>query len=143
MKVLSKTKSNQHRRFLDIALELSELGGVPRFKVGSVLVYHKTIISSGFNDAKTHPKQLRLNSNRTEGKQNRSFVHAELATCNKVWSVPEGSILYVARKDLGGSLAMCRPCEGCMEMIWEKGIRDIVYTTPNGFAVEHLTRGNV
>ena len=134
---MSKNKTNQHLRFLACAEQLAEFSDVPRFKYGAVLVFNKTIISSGHNSTKTHPIQASLNKKRSPGKQNRSFCHAEVATLSKVRNVPEGSTLYITRTG-GDGWQMARPCEACMELIKQKAIQRIVYTTSEGIAEEVL-----
>ena len=46
--------------------------------------------------------------------------------------------LYVARKLNSGGCGFARPCPACMEAIKEYGIRKIVYTTNDGYAVEFI-----
>jgi dCMP deaminase len=134
----SKTKMKQHDRFLRIAEEVAHLSDFERVQIGSILVKNKTIISSGFNQMKTHPQQKERNVLREERKHDCSAIHAEISTLSKVRTVPQGSVLYVARRTKGGKRGMCRPCAACLSMIKEKGIRTIVYNTDGGFAVEHL-----
>lgn len=44
--------------------------------------------------------------------------------------------LYVYRQDLKGNLAMCRPCCACMKAIKDLGIKNIYYTTNDGYIHE-------
>lgn len=134
----SKNKLRIHYKFIEIAQSMADLSTFDRVKIGAVVVNRKTIISSGFNQMKTHPLQKERNKRREVHKHNCSAVHAEVSALSKVRNVPQGSILYVSRKTLGGDSGMCRPCPACMSVIRESGINTIVYTTPDGISVEHL-----
>lgn len=47
--------------------------------------------------------------------------------------------LYVVRVNSQGSLMMSRPCENCMQVITDSGIREIIYSNElGGFSVEYL-----
>lgn len=66
-------------------------------------------------------------------------IHAEIACilkCNKSDLV--GASIYVYREDRNHEIAMCRPCEACMHEIIESGIKDIYYTTRNGYCHEEV-----
>lgn len=136
--ILSKTKGRFHERMLRVAAELSDLSDVPRHKFGAVFVQNKTIVSSGHNQRKTHPMQYELNKKRADGKQDRSWVHAEAACLLKLRHVAEGGTLYIARVGMSGEPMMARPCAGCMSAIVHRKIKTIVYTTDLGYAVEQI-----
>ena len=129
---------NRYLKFLELALEASEYSDVPRFKYGSVLVHRNRVISAGCNKTKTHPLQYKLNQNRAQGKRDRSYIHSEVDALMSVDQVPKNATLYIARQGLTGKLLLARPCEGCMSLIRALKIKTIVYTTPDGFAVEHI-----
>lgn len=120
------------------AAHLGQLSDVPSHKIGAILVHRKGIVATGFNQRKSHPLQAHLNQLRGEGKRDRSYIHAEISCLAGMRKVPDGAILFVGRFDLRGQSAMCRPCEACLSAIKSKGIREIAYSTPDGFAVEHL-----
>ena len=48
-------------------------------------------------------------------------------------------VIFVYREMLDGSIGMARPCESCMAYIKDMGIKNIYYTTNDGFAHEVLT----
>lgn len=121
------------------AAHLGQLSDIDTYKIGAILVHRKSIIGTGFNKKKSHPLQKRLNQLRIEGKRERSFLHAEIDCIGSMFDIPKGSILFVGRFDLNGRKAMCRPCEACMECIRLQGIREIVYNTTTGFAIEEIT----
>jgi deoxycytidylate deaminase len=134
--MISKTKQKIHERMLRVAATISDLSDVPRYKFGSVLVFNKTVVSSGHNSRKTHPLQHKLNKNREEGKQMRSFVHAEINCLSKMREIPQNSILYISRVNADGKFMMARPCGACMNKIKKSGIKTIAYSTEDGFAIE-------
>jgi deoxycytidylate deaminase len=136
--MISKNKQVIHERMLRVAAELSALSDVPRHKFGAVLVNNKTIISSGHNARKTHPGQYKWNQLRDAGKKERSWVHSEVSCLSKIRWVPKGSVLYITRVGADGNFLMARPCEGCMERVRQVKIETIIYTTPDGYAVESI-----
>ena len=112
----------------------------PRYKLGAVVVHKHQIISTGSNNFyKSHPMQVELNKKRFDA-QIRGAIHAEVAALlpliNKVDL--SNATIYIYREHKDGTLAMSRPCKGCMSIIRECGIRKIYYTTDKGFAKEVL-----
>lgn len=135
---ISKTKYRFHNKMLIAAGIISELSDFERNKFGAILCFNKTIISSGYNQKKTHPLQYELNKSRYWYKHENSFVHAEMSCLSKIKKVPKNSILYVARKNKNNEFLMARPCSACMQKIITSGIEMIIYTTDSNFAIEYL-----
>lgn len=96
-------------------------------KLGAVLVRNKEIISTGYNKALSMDKVL------TRYGMFYS-MHAEMDAVRKVFEVPSGSTIYVARKDF----KMSRPCVNCLKVLKNAGIYRIVYSTGEGVALEKL-----
>lgn len=136
--MLSKTKVRFHERMLRIAAEFAEMSDVPRHKFGSILVQNKTIVSSGHNQRKTHPKQFLLNKRREEGKQKRSWVHSEVACLSKLRKTTKDATLYISRLGPEGQPLYARPCAACMAEIVRSKVQTIIYTTELGYAIEHI-----
>ena len=136
--MISKKKDYFIRRMLSVAAEVALLSDVPRHKFGAVLANNKTIISSGHNSKKTHPGQYKWNQLRPFGKKERSWVHSEVSCLSKIRWVPAGSVLFIARVSLEGHLMLAKPCEACMERIKQVKIKEIVYTTNHGYAIEEI-----
>lgn len=91
-----------------------------QFKVGAVIVRKNRLLSFGHNKPhRTHP--------RSKNAWNR--IHAEL---DAILGVPleelKGAEAYVVRITNTGLLAMSRPCEHCMALLKEVGIRKVYYT---------------
>lgn len=128
--------TNLELKYFKIAEEVSETSEFPRVKIGSIIVKKKEILSVGINQEKTHPMQMRYNKFNSYNVKN-AFLHAEIDAIRKV-SIDdlEGSSIYIYRKDLIGNIAMCRPCRACMRAIKDLGIKNIYYTTYDGFCME-------
>lgn len=136
--MISKRTRNFFENYVKKAAHLGQLSNIPSHKIGSILVHKKSIIATGYNKRKSHPLQQRLNQLRAEGKRNRTYLHAEVDCIGNLKDVPSGSTLFIGRFDLNGKYGMCRPCEACMACIRQKGVKEIVYTTTEGYAVEQL-----
>jgi deoxycytidylate deaminase len=97
-----------------------------KFRVGSAILKGRRVISTGTNKGYTSP-YIRLNIDRY------SMVdknHAEIsAILNARDRDLTGATIYIARCLKDDGTALSRPCDLCMEMIIEAGIRKIVYTT--------------
>jgi len=131
-----------HERYLSVARSVSQTSDFPKHKLGCAIVYKGNIASVAHNSEKTHTMQMKFNRFRNLGGDHIICkVHAELAALSKIryldidWSK---AIVYVYREFKNGNPAIARPCEGCMEAIRQRGIRTIVYSTDQGFAVEKI-----
>lgn len=118
-------------------------------KVGCVLVYKHHVIAEASNTEKTSPKQKKYNKYRhfhNNGAKVQHKSHSEIRAISKVpypvaqqidWSKVS---LYTYRIAPGLPLGqgLSRPCAGCMAAIKDIGIRDIYYSTDDGFAYERI-----
>lgn len=114
-----------HNRFIEVAraVALSSLGTGPnsQFRLGSVLVYKKRIISSGVNSHHTDRKMLKFYPY--------PFVHAESAAIFKRGlDNCYGCVLYSCRVKKDGTIALSKPCQFCSDLIKEVGIKRVVYS---------------
>lgn len=139
------SKSN----FFNAAKTASELSTYDRVKIGCVLTYKGKIFSTGFNCEKTHPIQKLYNSARFS-EDTPHKMHAETNALvpflkhdivNKIdWKHVE---VYTYRgKYINGVLTtgMARPCQSCMKLIKNLGIRKIHYTTDDGVCCENINQ---
>lgn len=138
--MISNNISKWYEGMLAKASHLGQLSDVPTYKIGAILVYRKGIIATGYNKKKSHPLQYHYNQFREEYKRRGSFVHAEIDCIGNLREVPKGSILFIGRLNMNGKPAICRPCEACLRLIMLHNITEIVYNTPNGYAIERLER---
>ncbi len=132
----------QDLRLFDVAKSVSKTSDYGRISIGAILVSGKEIVSAAANAKKSHPEQRRLNRLRFDDQYDscKNSIHAEMRcilNCRDMENI-RGMKLYVYREDRVGHLANCRPCPACMEKIREVGIRDIYYTTYEGYVHEHL-----
>lgn len=138
------TKTQQS--FLRAADTMATLSNHPRARLGCVLVDKHRIISSGFNSlTKCSPIQKQMDETRFgTNSYHRGPVHAETACLLPL--IRQGydmtrSDLYIIRRHRNGSLALSRPCPGCMSLLRANGVRRVYFSTENGFYVEDLRRG--
>jgi deoxycytidylate deaminase len=131
------------KKFLDLAATLS-FSSNKQERIGAVIVNRKRIVSWGISLRKTHPMQGRYNkirfaNNTGEPGIDIAHIHAEMDALNRSKSKDlKGHTMYIYRESMEGDLCMCRPCKGCMQALMDRGIKKIVYTTPNGVATERI-----
>jgi len=126
-------------RYFELAESVAKLSDYPRIKIGSVLVKNKDVVSVGQNMLKTHPTQHRYNKCLPYDMPI-DHVHSEINCLSKARpDLLRGSTLYVFRRDRNGNIAMCRPCNACMQAIRDAGIKDLYYTTQYGYNYERIS----
>lgn len=93
------------------------------FKLGAVVHFGKRIISTGFNQIKSHPS-LPQYPNFSRG------LHAEMhATigCKDI----SGSSLTVVRIRSNGEFGLAKPCSTCLTFLALRGVKTIYYSQNN------------
>lgn len=136
------TLTKKDKKFFSKAKEISKKSDYPRVHIGCVVVYNKKIVASATNCKKTHPVQKEYNKFREFDDESCShFVHAEIKALqqlvNTPYSISDVSV-YVYRELHNKKNGMARPCPACMNFIMDKGIKNIFYTTDEGYAYEYL-----
>ena len=134
-----------HEHFLKLAKECSynsTYSAHRRAQVGSVLVYKGTVLAKGWNTERTHTDQRKYNQYRfnIDGDYPHK-MHGEQMCLSKVKYLDidfSKAILYVAREYNNGAPALARCCPSCMAAAKALGIRTIVYTTDDGYAIERI-----
>ena len=132
------------RTYFNIAKEISKLSDFPKVKIGCCAVYKHKVISTGFNSRRTSPLQKKYNRYRFyEDDSGASHTyHAEISCLKPLMRRRDINFknvsLYVYREYRDGQLALSRPCESCMQLIVELGIKDIYYTNSGGFSHEEI-----
>ena len=123
-------------KMFGVAKELSKLSSITRHSIGAVLVSKNwDIIGVGSNVRKSHPKQADFA--RRVGLEHKIYMHAEVqCLVNAKQRNLNGSRIFVYREFRDGLRAIARPCPICMKAIKHFGIRDIYYTTNDGYAYE-------
>lgn len=130
-----------HKAYFKAAKAVSQLGDFPKTKMGAIAVYKHHIISSGYNSVKTAPLQKQYNVFRfTEDTP--AYIHAEVACLKSLIGRKDIDFkyvdLYVYREYKNGKLAPARPCESCLALIRELGIRSIYYTNSGSYSHEEI-----
>ena len=127
--------------YFRVARSLSELSDHPQHKVGAIVVDKHQIISSGYNSAtKHHRLQAELNKERFTDERDLGAVHAEVSALLPIYKHKDlrFATMFIYREHADGTYAMARPCQSCMKLIKQCGIKKIYYTTEDGLAVEIL-----
>ena len=111
--------------------------------VGAVIYKGKKIIASSVNKNKTHP--LMKYYNKEVPYKRIPYLHAEIAALLAArWEIGKNDLknctVYIARKLNCDGWGFARPCPACMQALKDAGIKKIVYTTENGYAVEYINR---
>jgi deoxycytidylate deaminase len=99
--------------------------------MAAAIVVGNRIISFGINqNIKGHPKQQPR-----PGWIRQASIHAELdALIRADYNLISGSAVYVVRrKIIDGSYGLARPCNGCLKLLIDYGIKKIIYTIDTGF----------
>ena len=123
---------------------MAKMSEFNKFKVGCIVVYKNKIIGQGYNSDKTHPLQQLYNQLRFEDDGvSPHKLHAEMHALIPIrnldidWNKVHIYIYRIKKSNKSG-FGMARPCLSCMGLIKELGIKEINYTTEDGFANEKL-----
>lgn len=139
--------SKAQKSLFEIAKRVSELSTYSnthtksRVKIGCVVVQGHQIISSGYNSNKTNPLQQKYNRLRFD-EDSPHKMHAEVAALSPLInnrSIDFSKVkLFMYREKMDHTLGKSRPCKSCMALIKDLGIRDIYYTTDDGYCHESI-----
>ena len=130
--------------YFDKARDISLLSDFKQVHIGCIAIYKKHIIGTGFNTNKTNPIQLYYNKYRKDFESmplSQPKLHAEMSC---ILSIKHLDIdfskvkLFVYREDKNGNIALSRPCKACMQAIKDLEIKEINYTTYDGYVKEIL-----
>ena len=138
---ISPTKKQQS--FFRVADAVASLSDHKQTKLGCVLVDKHRIISSGYNSStRCSPLQKQMDTARFGfPDQHKGLVHAETACLLPL--IRQGydmsrSDLYIVRRHRNGSLALSRPCPGCMSLLRANGVRRVFFSVDGGFSEERI-----
>ena len=132
------------RTYFNIAKEISKLSDFPKVKIGCCAVYKHKVISTGFNSRRTSPLQKKYNRYRfyEDDPGVLHTYHAEILCLKSLMRRRDINFknvsLYVYRQYQDSTLAPSRPCESCMALIRNLGIRHIYYTNDGSYVSEEL-----
>ena len=130
-------------KYFNKARTVATISDFQKFHIGCVAVYQGKIIGYACNLRWTHPLQKEYNvfRNHEENGNYMPRIHAEIncITGIRKLDVNFGKVkLYVYRERSLGGKGLSRPCAACMAAIKDLGIRDVYYTTDDGFAYERV-----
>lgn len=136
-------------RYFEKARQVASISDYNKTHVGCVAVYQGQVIGLGCNCNKTHPTQKKYDRYRnlhSIGIEPLHKLHSEINCINQIKHLDINFskvklYIYRIRKDQPFGLA--RPCPSCMAAIKDLGIRDIYYTTDDGYAYEKLEKFKV
>lgn len=127
MKITQNNLSNRDRARLDQAMRVAETSTC-RKRHGAVVVRGGSVLSVGVNRYRTD--------------KDYNFIppgdisyHAEEAALRALGGSAKGGTIYVARLSAGSKPAMSKPCDNCMKLIKDAGIKKIVYTIDSQMSV--------
>ena len=137
---------NVDYRYFNKARQIADISDYNRIHIGCVAVYKGNVIAIGCNTNKTHPVQKYYNKFRNPDGEDISMIvlpklHAEINCINQLrhMNVNYSKVkLYIYRICNDRPHGMARPCPSCMAAIKDLGIRDIYYTTNDGYVYERL-----
>ena len=135
--------SRAQKRFFRVADAVASLSDHKQTKLGCVLVDKHRIVSSGHNSStRCSPLQKQMDTARFGNPdKHRGPVHAETACLLPL--IRQGydmsrSDLYIVRRHRNGSLAISRPCPGCMSLLRASGVRRVFFSVEGGFSEERI-----
>lgn len=136
--------SNTDYKYFQKAHQIATISDYKKTHVGCVAVYQGQVIGLGCNCNKTHPVQKKYNRYRKDLMLPK--LHAEISCLNQIKHLDINFskvklYIYRIRKDQPSGMA--RPCPSCMAAIRDLGVRNIFYTTNDGYAHEKLEKYEV
>jgi len=133
-------------RYFDKARKTANISDYHKIHIGCVAVYHGSIIGIGCNCNKTHPIQKKYNKYRKSSGSMLPKLHAEISCINSIKNldVNFGKVkLYIYRIRRDQPFGLSRPCSSCMAAIKDLGIKDIYYTTNDGYVHERIEKYSI
>ncbi len=116
-------------KFFELAKRISYKSDHVQHKMACVLVNKNKVLNVGHNQNKTHPfAKTRYNT-----------LHAEIsALIGMGYEDLKGCDAYIYRQTKIGELGMARPCPACYLALKSVGIKNIYYSSPEGYVQEKL-----
>jgi len=116
---------------LKIAREYYRKDGWQRKKMCAIYI-EKSRMVAAFNSKKTHPIAAKY-------KHLQERTHCEISCLQQIKQNNNlNGTLYIYRESFDGHHRMARCCESCLRYVKDRGIKKIIYTTNDGYVVEHL-----
>lgn len=141
---MSQLYNKRTKRYFDMAKTASHRSDFNNYKLGAVVIYRGGLLAMGYNSTKTSPVQKKYNRMRgydVEASDVQNSVHAEVSCLSKIKYLDidfSKVTLYVYREHKNGTKAMARPCPACRKMIKDMGIKEVWFTTEDGYGYEYM-----
>lgn len=138
---LTETRINH---YLNLARNACYYSDFMKARLGAVLIYKDKVMSVGWNSTKTSPLQRQLNRYRGYNINTSTAydtLHAEVACLSKIRDLDidwNRASLFIYRIKKDGSKGLARPCKGCQALIKSMGIKNVYYSTDNGWCFERM-----
>ena len=135
--------SNTDYKYFQKAHQIATISDYKKTHVGCVAVYQGQVIGLGCNCNKTHPIQKKYNRYRKPSDSMLPKLHAEISCLNQIKHLDINFSkvkLYIYRIRKDQPFGMAHPCPSCMAAIRDLGVRNIFYTTNDGYAHEKLEK---
>lgn len=132
----------QIKRYFDLAKKVSKLSDYETNKTGAILVHKNKILSVGCNKKQSSPIQKKYNIYRTTNKRvydvnkQNNYTHAEISCLQGYTRHIKNCSIFVYREKKDGSIGLSKPCNACSMYLKDKGVKNIYYTTDNGWKYE-------
>ena len=133
-------------RFFEKARQVAMISDYHKTHVGCVAVYHGNIIGIGCNCNKTHPTQDHYKKKKKKSSFLLPKLHAEISCINQIKNLDINFSkvkLYIYRIRKDQPFGLSRPCPSCMAAIKDLGIRNIYYTSNDGYVYEKIEKFNM
>lgn len=133
-------------RYFEKARQIAKISDYYKTHVGCIAVYHGNIVGIGCNCNKTHPTQKYYNKYRKKSEDLLPKLHAEINCINQIKNLNINFSkvkLYIYRIRKDQPFGLSRPCPSCMAAIKDIGIRDIYYTSNDGYVFERIKKHDI
>lgn len=134
---------NTDYKYFNKARQVASVSDYNKQHLGYVAVYQGQVVGLGCNCNKTHPTQNYYNRYRKQTDDMLPKLHAEINCLNQIkhLNINFSKVkLYIYRIRKDQPFGLARPCPSCMAAIKDLGIRDIYYTTNDGYSYEKLEK---
>lgn len=128
-------------KFFKKARLVALISDYKKIHIGCIAVYQGNIIGVGCNCNKTHPTQKIYNRYRISSESMLPKLHAEINCINSIKHLDINFSkvkLYIYRIRRDQPYGLSRPCPSCMAAIKDLGIRNIYYTSNEGYVQERI-----
>lgn len=117
------------------AMKASLMSDHPQHKLGAVILQKNKVIAVGRNYIhKTHP--ITHDHDVTKFKTQHAEVTCILQIKNK--DILDKATIVVFRQNKKGEFSIARPCVMCRSILKSFGVKKMIYTINNGWALEYL-----